>query len=311
MDKVRKGGDESYAQSVAMLLAVIEGRTYDAVAADFGFTRSTVERRVKGIAERLARQQGVVGVEQQTFTSAKRLRTYGEAVTQALQRFDPNLSEAEGVTKVLTENEVVRAAHRVRIRGICGRRDVSMFYMLFATGARPLEIARLEVADYLEPGGQVRRESILRTEVTVARRSRPLFFASSKLIDALDDYLSERVAKRWGIGPNPAFRGLDPSSRLFLANTGKPFEILPYGEGGQRRFLCRQIFETYRKIFRNSELRGATPLSVRRTMAARLYERRADDEQVGLLLGINDRRALRGLFAPAKPSIEELVDELI
>ncbi len=309
--RVRRGEDESYAQSVAMLLAVIEGRTYEAIAADFGFTRSTVERRVKGIAERLTRQSGLGGVEQRSFTSAKRLRNVGDAVTQALQHFDPNQDDAGRVIQVISETEVVRAAHRVRIRGACGRRDVAMFYMLFATGARPLEIARLEVADYLQPDGRVRRNSMLRSAATISGRPRPLYFASSKLIDSLDDYLRERVAREWGLGVNAEYRGLDPASRLFLSNSGKPFEILAYGEKGQRRFLCRPIFETYRKIFRNSELRGASPLSVRRTMAARLYERRADDEQVGLLLGINDRRAVRGLFAPARPSIEELVDELI
>lgn len=311
MDKVRKTHSEVHAQSVAMLLAVIEGRTYEAVAADFGLTRSTVERRVKVIAERLARQSGHGGVDQRRLTSAKRIRCEGDAVAQALQHFDPNQDDDERLVTVVSEADMVRAAHRVRIRGSWGRRDVAMFYMLFATGARPLEIARLEVADYLGPDGQVRRESTLRSEVTINGRARPLFFASSKLIDAIDDYLRERLAKGWGLGADAGHRGLDPASRLFLSTTGDPFEIVAYEEGGKRRFLCRAIFETYRKIFRNSELRGVTPLSVRRTLVARLYERRADDDQVGLLLGISDRRAVRDLFSPTRPSIEDLVDELI
>ena len=116
--------------------------------------------------------------------------------------------------------------------------------MLFATGAWPLEIARIEVRDYLHPDGSVRRESELRAEAAITGRPRPLFFASSKLDDALNAYLRVRLESRQGLGFASASRGLDPESRLFLTATGCGFEITPYGEPGQHRFLCRPILET-------------------------------------------------------------------
>ena len=45
--------DDLTIRSVDMLRAVVQGRTYDSVAADFGVTRTAVERRVKSVAVQL------------------------------------------------------------------------------------------------------------------------------------------------------------------------------------------------------------------------------------------------------------------
>ncbi len=163
----------------------------------------------------------------------------------------------------------------------------------------------------LNADGSVRRESELRADATITGKSRPVFFASSKLDDALSTYLRVRAECGHGIGNPSLFRGLDPDSRLFLTATGEGFQITPYGEPGQHRFLCRPILETYRKLFRYADVAGATALSVRHTVVARLYDRGADEEQVGLVLGISDRSAVRELFPRSRATMASLVDELI
>ena len=75
--------------------------------------------------------------------------------------------------------------------------------------------------------------------------------------------------------------------------------------------MCRPILETYGKLLRYSELEGVSALSVRRTVISLLYERGADEDQVGLLLGISERSAVRELLSRNKPSIAALVDELL
>ncbi|MGE4239556.1 hypothetical protein [Ramlibacter sp.] len=98
---------------------------------------------------------------------------------------------------------------------------------------------------------------------------------------------------------------------MFLSATGEGFCITQYGAEGRRRCLCRPILETYRKLFRYAELEGATPLSIRRTVVARLYDRGADEEQVGLVLGISERSAVREQFPRARPTMASLVQELV
>ena len=307
----QEGLTDTTARSIGMLKAVLEGRTYDAVAVDHGITRTAVERRVKGIATRLSAEVGIAGLNEGGTAFVRRLRHKRAAILAALERFEPKPSSSTHQARVVSATEIERAVHRIRGRSAQPARDIALFFMLFATGARPLEIARIEVRDYLRADGSVMRESELRAEATITGRVRPLFFASSKLDDALTAYLRVRLESHQGLGLTTAFRGLDPDSRLFLTASGCGFQITPYGEPGQHRFLCRPILETYRKLFRYADIEGATALSVRHTVVARLYERGADEEQVGLVLGISDRSAVRGLFPRARPTMARLVDELI
>lgn len=310
-DNNAEGIESSSTQSIAMLKAVVEGRTYDAVAAEFGITRTAVERRVTGIAARLSRQVGVEGVNESGAAFVRRLRQKRDAVLSALDRFEPQSCFTTRPPRIISAEEVAQAVHRVRGRSSNPIRDVALFYMLFATGARPLEIARMEVRDYLSADGGVRRESQVRAAVAIAGKARPLFFASSKLDDALTAYLHARVAAQHGLGQPSLFRGLDPESRLFLSATGEGFQIVPYGAPGQHRFLCRPILEIYRKLFRYADVAGATALSVRHTVVSRLYDRGADEEQVGLVLGISDRSSVRELFPRSRATMASLVEELV
>ncbi len=299
------------ARSVAMLKAVVDGSTYEAVADDFGITRTAVERRVKHVAARLSREVGIDGLNECGTAFVWRLRRRRDAILAALDKLPPHSVEAADPVGVVSDEDIARAVHRIRGRSAQPLRDIALFYTQFATGARPLEIARLELQDYLQADGSVRRESELRAEVTITRKARPLYFASSKLDEALSAYLGERVALRQGLGDPSAFRGLDPASRLFLTSTGDPFPITPYGAPGQLRYLCRPILETYRKVFRYAELEGTTAMSVRRTFVARLYDRGADEDQVGMVLGIGERRAVREQFPRTRPTMARLVQELV
>lgn len=51
--------------------------------------------------------------------------------------------------------------------------------------------------------------------------------------------------------------------------------------------------------------------TVRRTVIAWLYACGADQDQIGLLLGISDRSAVRELLSRPEPNLSALVDELI
>jgi integrase len=298
-------------QAVAMLRAVLDGRTYDSVAADFGITRTAVERRVKAVAMRLCKEVGIEGMNDGATAFVRRLRERREAILRALERFEPTPVQAPKEDRVVSADEIARAVLRIRGRSAQPARDVALFYALFVTGARPLEIVRLRVFDYVHSDGEVRRESELPGCASITGRPRPLYFASRKLDDALHTYLAERVARGHGIADTAAYRGLDPASPLFLSSTGEGFRITQYGTEGRRRCLCRPILETYRKLFRYAELEWATPLSIRRTVVARLYDRGADEEQVGLVLGISEKSAVREQFPRARPSMAALVQELV
>lgn len=304
-------GNASAAQSVEMLKAVIDGDTYGAVAARFGVTRTTVECRIKRTASQLIKTVGIDGMNDRGVLFARRLRKHRDAVMTALADFEPPKPYGPRQTRVTSREEIDQALRRIKRRSSRPWHDQALFYMLFATGARPLEIARLEVRDYLLADGSVNRDSQMRAEAAIGGKARPLYFASQKLDKLLAPYLQERLEQRLGMGEPGQFRGLDPYSGLFLSSCGGRFKITPYGHAGQHRNLCSEILETYRKLFRHSGLEGVTALSVRHTVASRLFDRGADEDQVGLLLGIRERSAVRQLLLRRKPTISELVDDLV
>jgi integrase len=306
------GYHDNALQSVQMLRAVIGGATYEAVAGQFGVSRTAVERRIKTVAVQLTQVVGVDGLKEEGAAFVRRLRLHRDAILAALADFEPPPPPGGRPARVLTLQEVTQGAVRIKGRTTRTWHDLSLYYLLFATGLRPLEIARLEVRDYLHADGSVRRDSELRADAAINGKLRPLYFSSSRLDDALADYFRERVASGQGLGEPDRYRGLDPASRLFLSPTGESYPIVPNnGEPGQNRHVCRALLEIYRKLFRYAELKGLSAQSARLTVISRMYERGADEDQVGTILGISDRSAVRDLLPRPKPSLAELLDELV
>ena len=291
--------------------AVVRGETYVTVAARVGKSRTAVERRIKTVAAQLSKVAGIQGLNEEGAAFVRRLRLHRDAILMALESFDPTLSCKSREACILSNEEIAQAVLRIKGRSNRPWHDIALFYVLFATGARPLEIARLEVRDYLDADGHVRRESQMRVEVAITRKPRSLYFTSTRLDEVLTLYLQERRALNLGVHTATTYRGLDPDSRLFLSATGEGFKVTPYGKAGQMRFLCRPILETYDKLFRYAEIKDVSARSARRTVVSRLYERGADEDQVGLILGISERSAVRALLSRPKPTIAVLVDELI
>ena len=74
----------SWQVSVAMLRAVLDGATYDTVAAQHAVTRTAVERRIKAVALRVAMTAGIDGLNQNGAAFVRRLRLHREKVSAAL-----------------------------------------------------------------------------------------------------------------------------------------------------------------------------------------------------------------------------------
>lgn len=93
--------------------------------------------------------------------------------------------------RILSEEEVAAGARRVQARSPQPLEDLALYYMLSATGARPLEDARPQVRDYLTADGSVRRASEMRAAVAINGRWRPLYLRSKRLDEALEISLAD------------------------------------------------------------------------------------------------------------------------
>lgn len=302
-------GDARFRQSVQMLERVLEGEPLGVVSAKLGVSRSTVDRRVKHLALQLTRSVGVDGLKQEGTAFVERLRQRRTAVLEALERFEPAPRPSTRAARVLTREEVALGAMRVQARAPRPRHDLVLYHLSFATGLRPLEVARLEVRDYLDEAGDVRQASIVRDDVAINGRSRPLHFRHGALDRALAAYIDERLHGGHGVGRSGEWRGLDPRSRLMLDARGLPYPITA-GPGEGQRHVCRPILDSYRRIFRLAAISGLSTQSARLTLMSRMYERGADEDQVGLVLGIADRSAVREQLPRPRPELSKVLEEL-
>jgi integrase len=294
--------------SVQMLLAVLDGDTFETVASRFGVTRTAVERRIKTLVLQLMQSVGVEGLNDAAAGQVRRLRVHRTSILAALAQFD--LPAADGVPpRVLPTDEVALGAQRIAARSARCQHDLALYHLLFATGLRPIEVARLVVGDYLAPDGLVRRSSILRADAAIAGRARPLYFGHRPLDDALGAYLQQRHRDGHGRRADDRWRGLDPTSPLLLSTTGERY-LVPAHEA-DTRLCCRPLLETCRKLFRLAGIPGLCVQSARLTLAARLYAHGADEDQVGEVLGIAERRAVRDLLPRPRRSLQQVLDSII
>lgn len=90
---------DSVVVSIAMLKEVIAGKTYEAVATQYGVTRTAIERRVKAVARTICKEVGVDGINADGLAFVRRLRTRRDSIVTALQRYEPRTSQEKRIRR--------------------------------------------------------------------------------------------------------------------------------------------------------------------------------------------------------------------
>lgn len=269
-----------------MLRSMVAGASCEHIAADFGLTKSAVSQKIRMLANDLQQIVGVVGIEEDESPTAALIRHHGDAYLEALEHFVPDAAS-------IWHGRVIELAHcrldqhiaKIARHSRCVERDTALLRTLFSTAAKPLEIAQLEVQDYLDASGAVRHHSRLRADIAVNHKERTLLFCDPALTAAIDAYLARRRADGMAIHHLPSYRGLQPDSRLFLSRTGKSMAVKRSGPGSPH-LVCKEIHEIYRRIFAHGGHSGINTAVARRLAAHRLHVDGANVEEIGAALGV-------------------------
>lgn len=273
-------------RSSMMLRAMIAGASCEQIATDFRLTKSAVSQQIRNLANDLQQVVGVVGVDEDESPTALLIRQHGAAYLEALDHYVPQAATAWRAKAIDDATRQFGSCIAKIVRhSRCAERDTALLLILFSTAAKPLEIAQLEVRDYLDDQGTVRSVSTLRAGVAVNGKERPLLFDNPLLVAALDAYLERRRKEQMGVHAAPSFRCLDPQSRLFLSRAGQPLAVKPY-RTGQHHLVCKEIHEIYRRIFSYVGLTGINTALARRLAALRLLQDGANQEEIGRALGV-------------------------
>ena len=296
-------------RAMSMLSALLEhGQTYREVARAGGIGHSTVERQVKALLWQVARAAPITGVPDVDIASLSQLRRHAGVVMDAVR--SANLEDDGQPLADLDEAELLAGVRRIRRLSENANRDVALLLTLLCTGAKPLEIARLQVRDYLCADGTVRRESQLQRSAASRGRERAIFFDSERACEAIDAYLEERLRRRIAGSLTAAFRGLEPGSALFLTESGKPFRVRARSPDDPR-LTCPVLLATFAGIFRRAGWRGVNTQHVRRLFAQRVAGKGADKQQLGALLGLTSDRSVKRLLERRQRPLSDLVKDLV
>lgn len=277
---------------------MLQGQTYDQIAARFRVTKSTVSKSVSDLARDLQLVVGVVGLDEDSAPTAHIIRAHGKDYLEALEHFVP-LAKPAGTTSpsILTEMHIDQLVLHTARHSRCKQRDIALLLMLVFTGARPNEIARMTVADYIDASGQRRSPPWLPAHAASNGIARPLLLRDATALYWLDAYLAWRVAAGYGVNGRSDYRGLQGDSCLFLSRTGESFTS-PCAKATSEKGL----HDVLQRIFRHANQPGFGVLCARRSVAHRLQSDGYTTEEIAFYLGTRTGTVRRLLStSPHKP----------
>ena len=166
-------------------------------------------------------------------------------------------------------------------------RDTALLLTLYGNALGITELASIQISDYLEADGATRTESAVRSTVSFNQDERPLYWTNPRVVAGLDAYLTWRQSNQHGIGPKQKeYRGLDPSSPIFLTDLGRPYALtkreLPTGK---LSFSCNSLGAHIVKLHSNAGIQGGSAQSARRTFAVKQYRLGRSLAQIAAILG--------------------------
>lgn len=167
-------------------------------------------------------------------------------------------------------------------------RDAALLLTLYGTALAVTELASITVSDYLNADGSIKVTSAVREAVAHNGEARPLYWSNKRVCTALDAYLLWRVANGQSITTRRgAFRGLDPSSPVFLTEAGQPYgltkRVLP---SGVVSYSCNTLGAHIARLHANAGIEGGSAQSARRTFATKLHRKGYDLRHIAAILGV-------------------------
>lgn len=187
-------------------------------------------------------QKKVVQIKQRKHTFTRVNATFGEnAMSQA---------------RVLTEKEIRKVLNFCNTQPHSAR-NRTMLLCTHMAGMRVGEVAALRICDVLAMDGTVKEEIALSASQTKGDKARTVL-VPKKLRDELTSYLQQR----FGLANLQAVTQTDTQRALF-----------PTQKNPKRGFSANTLCQLFHKIYKDSQMYGATSHSGRRTFITKLADK--------------------------------------
>jgi integrase/recombinase XerD len=158
--------------------------------------------------------------------------------------------------RVLTERELRKVLNYCNTQPHATR-NRTMLLCTHMAGMRVGEVAALTVSDVLAMDGSVKEEIALSAQQTKGNKARTVL-VPKKLRDELTSYLQQR----YGI-----------ANLLAVTQTDTQRALFPTQKNPKRGFTANTLCQLFHKIYKDSQMYGATSHSGRRTFITKLADK--------------------------------------
>ena len=158
--------------------------------------------------------------------------------------------------RVLTEKELRKVLNFCNTQPHATR-NRTMLLCTHMAGMRVGEVAALRICDVLAQDGTVKEEIALSAQQTKGNKARTVL-VPRKLRDELTSYLQQR----YGI-----------SNLLAVTQTDTQRALFPTQKNPKRGFTANTLCQLFHKIYKDSQMYGATSHSGRRTFITKLADK--------------------------------------
>lgn len=179
-------------------------------------------------------------------------------------------------------------------RGGLGKRNVAIIWMLFGSGLRVNEIAKLKVSDLVRESGELKTTFSIPSSYTKTNKSRAAFILARPQINAIEDWISERLKYGVFITQQSTFRGLNPAMPMFaITRKGKSWKRMEFRDKKYKdkagltltTRVCGSMQNLISELFKSSGLYGGSTHSGRRTLATWLDRKGVNLDTIQKILG--------------------------
>jgi len=201
--------------------------------------------------------------------------------------------QGKGKAQVVNKPNQLKHILWVASKGDLGKRNVVIIWMLFGSGLRINEVAKLLIKDVFYPTGELKKTFVIPGSYTKTGKPRAAYILVQWQREALYTWRDQRISENAMISTDESYGGLRGESPLILSRRGKSWRNLAFndkkykGKDGVIRTtkVCGSLENLVRGLIKSSGLHFGSSHSGRRTLATWLDRKGYDLDLIQRILG--------------------------
>lgn len=213
-----------------------------------------------------------------------------------IKRLIRTQKKGEGKAEVATKKQFKNILWQSS-RGSLGKRNVAIIWMLFGSGLRINEVAKIKVSDLIRETNELRTTFVIKGSYTKTGKPRAAYILYRRHREAIESWIDELIDERACLSGTDAYRGLHKDWPLFsITKKGSYWRKMAFrdkkykdAEGNTKTTkVCGSLQNLISELFKNAGLRGGSSHSGRRTLATWLDQKDVELDTIQRILGHED-----------------------